>query len=235
MTESCSLGPPTPAKPQLATRREVLLGGGMLTTALASGLLARNAAHADTTAGREMLIPDTVGRWSRSSDEGILIPRGEEDEQLYDKVVTGYYTSDFAPSVLLLIAYGSAQTGTTQLHRPEVCYPAAGFQVRELPDVSLQLPGRSIRARTMTAVATQRVEQILYWSRVGRDFPTSTNDQRWSVLRQTFKGLVPDGALVRMSIIDPDRPAAMTLLQGFAAALVMASSPAMRRLLTGSA
>ncbi|WP_294174287.1 exosortase C-terminal domain/associated protein EpsI [uncultured Sphingomonas sp.] len=235
MTDSYSIGPPTPEAPQLATRREVLVGGGLLATALGSGLLARNAALADDTSAREVLIPDRVGRWSRSSDEGILIPRGEEDEQLYDQVVTGYYTSDSAPSVLLLVAYGSAQTGTTQLHRPEVCYPAAGFQIRELPDVSLQLPSRSIRARTMTAVATRRIEQILYWSRVGRDFPTSTNDQRWSVLRQTFQGVVPDGALVRMSIIDPDRLAAMTFLQGFAAALVAASSPDMRRLLTGSA
>ncbi|CAA9534239.1 MAG: hypothetical protein AVDCRST_MAG31-2671 [uncultured Sphingomonas sp.] len=218
-----------------ATRREVLVGGGLLATALASGLLARNAALADPTIDRELHIPDTVGRWSRSADEGILIPRAEEDEQLYDQVVTGYYTSDSAPSVLLLIAYGSAQTGTTQLHRPEVCYPAAGFRVRELPDVSLQLRGRSIGARTMTAVATRRVEQILYWSRVGRDFPTSTNDQRWSVLRQTFQGLVPDGALVRLSIIDPDRPAAIALLAGFAAALVEASPPGMRHLLTGPA
>jgi EpsI family protein len=235
MSDSYSLGKATPEGAQLATRREVLVGGGLLATALASGLLARNAALADGASAREVLIPDRVGRWSRSSDEGILIPRGEEDEQLYDKVVTGYYTSDSAPSVMLLIAYGSAQTGTTQLHRPEVCYPAAGFQVRELPDLPLQLPGRSVRARTMTAVATRRIEQILYWSRVGRDFPTSTNDQRWSVLRQTFQGLVPDGALVRMSIIDPDRPAAMVLLQGFAAALVAASPPDMRRLLTGSA
>lgn len=217
------------------TRREVLVGGGLVAVALASGLLARSASVAAPVDGGELHIPDRIGPWARSTAEGILIPQGEEPEdRIYDQVATGYYTSPSAPSVMLLIAYGSAQTGTTQLHRPEVCYPAAGFRVRKWADVPLQLPGLPIQARSMTANATGRTEQILYWSRVGRDFPTSTTDQRWSVLRHTLKGLIPDGALVRMSIIDADRSASMDVLRAFAAALVTASLPDLRRVMTGA-
>jgi EpsI family protein len=222
--------------PQSVSRRELLVGGALLATGLASGLLARSASFAAPVGGGKLDIPDRVGPWARSSAEGVLIPQGEgPDEKIYDKVATGYYTGDGAPGVMLLVAYGSAQTGTTQLHRPEVCYPAAGFKVDKLPDVSVRLPALAIPARTLTATAAGRTEQILYWSRVGREFPTSTNDQRWSVLHHTFRGVVPDGALVRMSIIDPDRPEAMASLQRFAAALVLGAGPEFRRLLIGAA
>lgn len=219
-----------------AGRREVLLGGALVLTGLGSGLLARGASVTAPAQAGQLALPATVGPWSRSAAEGVLIPKGEEPgEEVYDDVVTGYYTSAGEPPVMLLIAYGSAQTGTTQLHRPEVCYPAAGFKVHKGPNIALDLPGKMIAARTMTATAVGRVEQILYWSRVGRDYPTSTNDQRWSVLRNTLNGVVPDGALVRMSIIDPHRPAAMAALKTFAAALIETASPKALRLLTGPA
>jgi EpsI family protein len=184
----------------------------------------------------ELTVPDVVGPWRRSAADGILIPRGERPEdRTYDDVVTAYYTSPSAPSVMLLIAYGSAQTGSTQLHRPEVCYPAAGFHVRGSHEQALTLGTKSIAARTMTATATGRTEQILYWSRVGNDFPTSPMDQRWSVLRYALHGVTADGALVRMSVMDDDAAAALPYLRAFASALVATSGSEMRRLLIGAA
>lgn len=224
------------ARAPVGGRREFLIGGAMAVTALASGALARGASGLMPKLGAELRIPDHVGPWTRSAAEGVLIPQGETpDDRTYDQVVTGFYTSPSAPSVMLLVAYGGAQTGTTQLHRPEVCYPAAGFKVARWPDVSLKVRGVPIQARAMTATAVERTEQILYWSRVGDDFPTSAMEQRWSVLRNTFRGLIPDGALVRMSIIDPDHQAAVPVLRGFASALVEEADPGARRMLVGTA
>ena len=217
-------------------RREFLIGGTLMTTAVASGFLARRASADAQVTGGELTVPDIIGPWRRSAADGILIPRGEQPEdRTYDDVVTAYYTSASAPSVMLLIAYGSAQTGTTQLHRPEVCYPAAGFHVRRSHDEVLTVSGERVAARAMTATATGRTEQILYWSRVGNDFPTSAMDQRWSVLRYALHGVTADGALVRMSVMSDNAAAALPYLRAFANALVATSRGRMRRLLIGTA
>jgi len=217
------------------TRRELIVGGGLLASALAASLVKpspdRPGARPVTL---EQLVPNRVGPWTGSSYGNVLIPKGEDAYQdTYDDVLTRHYISEAAAPVMFLIAYGSAQAGNTELHRPEVCYPAAGFRVRSWPDISLRLLGANVPARSMTATASGRVEQILYWSRVGKDFPTSSLEQRLSVLRHTIRGSVPDGILVRISTIDANRERALQLLQAFAIALLSSGNAEMRLLLTG--
>ena len=220
------------------SRRDFLVAGGLATTALVPALLTRQRGPSQNSAqpALESLLPDMVGGWRRSPSDGLLIPRGEQSEdedEAYDEVATRFYTSAVAAPIMLLIAYGSAQTHRTQLHRPEVCYPASGFKLHAWPDLPLRLPGgASIMARVLTATAPGRIEQILYWSRVGRQYPTSNLAQRWSVFRQTFEGSIPDGALVRMSTIDPDQPKALRALARFAGDLDASSDPTLRRLMT---
>jgi EpsI family protein len=134
---------------------------------------------------------------------------------------------------MLLVAYSRLQAGETGIHRPEVCYPAAGFRLRRWPDLPLVLPGMRITAPTFTAFAPERIEQMLYWSRIGRDFPTSSLSQRWTMLKQAVQGSLPDGVLVRMSTIQPDRAAGLRSLEQFARELLGGASPALSALLTG--
>jgi EpsI family protein len=197
------------------------------------GFSARDEALAAPVAD---LVPARLGQWAVDPSANILIPRGDTGElEIYDQLLTRVYASASAAPVMLLVAFGSSQAGTTQLHRPEVCYPAAGFTLQERGRLALPLPGgSSLRARSLTASAPGRIEQILYWSRVGRDFPTTMAEQRWSLLRQTLRGQVPDGALVRMSMIAPDHRAALPLLLSFARSLLEVPAGA-RRLLTGLA
>lgn len=218
-------------------RREFLVGGAFAATALASGLVGRGTGGEGASPVRlEQAVPAQVGGWRLEPAANILIPRGDAEEmETYDQLLTRVYGGAAAVPVMLLVAYGSSQAGTTQLHRPEVCYPAAGFDLE--PRETLQLPlsgGAAIQARTLTATAPGRVEQILYWSRVGREFPASTLQQRWSLLRQSMDGRAPDGALVRISVIAPDYRAALPLLLGFAGGLLDLPEPG-RRLLTGLA
>ena len=219
------------------SRREFLLAGALGATALIPAVLTRNrgVSKVGQRPPLDGMIPHVVGQWTRSPADGVLIPRGEEGEdKAFDEVVTRYYTSETAAPIMLLIAYGSAQTHNTQLHRPEVCYPGAGFKLQNWPDLALDMASRaSIMTRVLTAAAPGRTEQILYWSRVGAEFPTSNLAQRWSVFRQTFEGKIPDGALIRISMIDPDHDAALISLQRFARDLVGASSASLRQLMTG--
>ena len=219
-----------------SSRREFILGGSMGLTAIGAWwLTAREGSLTQPFAGDiGALLPDRVGRWQRSASDGVLIPTAEEaDDRIYDDVLTRYYVSDSGPAVMLLIAYGSAQNGTAQLHRPEACYPAAGFRLQRWPDLSLRLGRMTVPARQITATAPGRVEQILYWSRIGDFFPTSSMRQHWAVFRSTLAGQVPNGVLVRMSVIDPDRSGGVSSLRDFAIAFVDAAPSQLQRLLIG--
>ena len=125
------------------SRRDFVIGGAFAATGIACAGLARRGSADQLARGRSLdhLVPEKIGVWSRSHYEPVLIPRGEEPEdKVYDSVVTRYYVSDSALPIMLLIAYGSAQTGETQLHRPEICYLAAGFRMRSWPNVVLRKP-----------------------------------------------------------------------------------------------
>lgn len=219
------------------TRRELVIGGALGTAALVSQLITPRPDPDRLRRGLslENLVPIVIGQRTRANFNSILIPKGEDSkDKSYDQVLTRYYTGGSAVPIMLLIAYGSAQVGNTELHRPEVCYPSAGFRLRSWPDVPLQFLGKTISARSMTAFATGRIEQILYWSRVGRSFPTSSLGQRWAALRATMQGSVPDGVLVRISTIDSDREGALPVLREFADALLDAGGTELRMLLTGT-
>lgn len=220
------------------SRREFLLAGTFGLTALASGIMARDASAGDgpSDVSLEKAVPGRIGAWQVDPAADITIPRGDTEEmEIYDQLLTRVYGSTSAVPVMLLVAYGGSQNDTTQLHRPEVCYPAAGFTLDARETLRLPLAdGTAIQARTLTATAPGRVEQILYWSRVGREFPASTLQQRLSQLRQSMDGKAPDGALVRLSVIAPDYRAALPLLLGFAGGLMEVEGPG-RKLLTGLA
>ena len=224
-------------KASLATRREFVIGGALAATAAMAPLLTpRNGPVTQSRSGRlDRIMPDTIGPWQRSGLEGVLIPKGEQrDGEAYDDVITRYFVSNSAAPILLLIAYGSAQAGNAALHRPEVCYPAAGFKLRKWPDLSIPLQGRpAIAARSLTALATSRVEEILYWSRIGNEFPTSSIGQRWSTLSQSLSGSIPDGILVRISTINQDRDRAVPTLKAFAKELLSSGDAELHQFLTG--
>jgi EpsI family protein len=154
----------------------------------------------------------------------------------YDDLLTRHFSDDAGRTIMFLLAYGAAQSGNTQLHRPEACYPAAGFSLGNSARISIQAPGGAeVEARTLTATKPGRIEQILYWSRVGAAFPTDSASQSLAVIRQSLGGNAPDGALVRISTLGSDRASALTLLRLFANDLLKQPGPSLRRLLVGQA
>ena len=221
------------------SRRDFVVGGGLGATALLAAAAAPRSSAAEratSSTALEDLLPARIGPWTASPFADVLIPRAEKaEEKSYDEVVTRYYDSRTVPPIMLLIAYGKAQLGGTELHRPEACYPVAGFKLRRRPNVTLRLPGGEIAARSMTAEASDRVEQLLYWTRVGSDFPTSSVEQRWSAVRQSFGGAIPDGVLVRLSALSLEPAGGIAVLRKFAMELLGAGGAPLRSLLIGRA
>ena len=219
-------------------RRDILIGSALLGAAglgLAGTLL--NQPRKLPALGLQRLIPEQAGRWRSVGTGGVIVPeRGDLSRETYDQVLTRIYVAEALPPVMMLIAYGGSQSGNMQLHRPEACYPAAGFTLGSAEDVVLDgLSARPIDAQLIEARSRSRIEQILYWTRIGARFPRTAWAQRLAVVEDNLKGEVPDGVLVRVSTLDQPLRAALPLLTEFMRELVVHASAPARELLVGKA
>jgi EpsI family protein len=212
-------------------RRDLLLGAPLVVAA--GGALALTPRERLNLLGDKKLekaIPLTIGPWHVSPSNAVVLPEAGEGSlsaRLYDQTVSRLYTSDSEVPVMMVIAYGSTQSDQLQLHRPEVCYSAVGFQITSTQKVLVPLsPTANLPARELVARANDRVEPILYWTRVGDYLPASGNEQRLMKLRSEMRGYVADGVLVRLSTIGEPSPEAFAALHRFARQMLKSTYPA---------
>ncbi|MFZ5707011.1 MAG: exosortase-associated protein EpsI, V-type [Pseudomonadota bacterium] len=223
----------------LVTRRSMIAGG----------LLAATAAIANSRRPDEPfrmlpgkpklnpLFPLKVGDWEYQTSSGLVLPPPDQlSDRLYNAIITRYYASPTGLPVMMLVAYNGVQDGMLQVHRPEVCYPAAGYRIEEERIVPLDA-GRGVRVpgHYLATRSVSRFEQLIYWTRIGNDFPTEWWQQHWAVAKENLKGRVPDGVLIRFSTAAPDDQVAIATLKRFIEPLFAELGPTARRLLFGEA
>ena len=217
------------------SRRSLLLGGLMLgASATSAGLQLRSHAQVpiNRPLGRE--IPTQLGGWVANEEGEIVRPAEAPDKSRYDQELSRAFISPGNPPVMLLIAYGSTQSDTLQVHRPEFCYPAAGFKIGDSRSVAQPITrSASLPASFFTATRDDRVEQVLYWVRLGEYFPDTWLRQHLASIKNAVRGLTTDGILVRVSIIDADAAQAKVLLRDFLQELTHSATAAGRRVLLG--
>lgn len=218
-------------------RRDVLLGGALLTAAGAAAALTprqRLVLLGDQTL--DDIIPDRIGSWSHVQSAGFVLPKspGSLADRLYSQTLTRLYASPDRPPVMLVIAYGAVQNDLLQLHRPEVCYSAVGFTISDSQRATVPLGGGAVLpVRELIASTESRIEEICYWTRIGDDLPTDGREQRWVKLRQQMRGYLADGILVRMSTLGGVDERLFPELRRFAADMIEAVKPADRPVLIG--
>jgi len=217
----------------LTDRRKVLIG---LMLAAGSGVtFARQPTQRIDYLGSgklDELIPKRVGNWEFATTSGLVVPPEDSlSDALYSQLLTRVYVDGDSPPIMLLIAQSAGQTGLLQVHRPEFCYPAGGYQLSPIVPRPLSTGGRSFTVNALTATAPGRIEQILYWTRVGQDMPASWSQQRLSIAMANLRGLIPDAVLARVSTIDPDGNSALPRLAKFVEGLVSALPATARRVL----
>ena len=183
----------------------------------------------------EAMVPKHFADWRFHDASGIVLPPPDAlSDKLYSNLLTRTYVGPGGHSVMLLIAYSNVQDGTVQLHRPEVCYPAGGFSLSPVRQADMaDGRGDQFPVSLFSASSFDRNEQVLYWTRLGREFPVSWAAQRLSVIRANVAGAIPDGVLARVSMVAPDMADAQPILEGFVRQLLGAMQPAGRTLLIG--
>lgn len=156
------------------------------------------------------VIPLQFDGWKAGGGGDIVLPdmEGSLAAKLYSERVARSYRrtkGDEVQDVMLLAAYGRAQSDVLQLHRPEKCYPATGFAITYSHLYQLPLPnGVAVPAVQLTAQMGSRVEDILYWTRLGEMLPQTYSDQRWARFTNAWRGYIADGVLMRASMIRTD-------------------------------
>jgi EpsI family protein len=221
-------------QPAKVSRRSIILGAVFTATAGAAAATTPRR-HEEILAGVALksVIPDRVASWTQAQFSDAILPDSQPMD-VYDQIVSRAYSSPDAPPIMLVVAYGAAQSGVMKVHRPEVCYTSAGFKIvnRQILPIALQ-DGRSIPASTFLGERQDRKEHVLYWTRISNAFPGNLFDQRVVMFEQGLSGVIPDGVLVRLSTLCPDWALAQSALQAFAGDLVRSSSPLGRALFIG--
>ena len=220
-------------------RRDLFIGAACVVAAGAAyGLKPRNRLTLMPTGKMENLLPIKFSGWSAETADGLVQPKseGELAAMLYSELVGRIYrNAATGDEVMMLVAYGDTQSDLLQLHRPESCYAAVGFEILESSPMKLHLsPSAVVPARRVVATAQGRQENIIYWTRMGEQLPTSGGEQRKVRFQSALEGNIPDGVLIRFSVVGTDSEAAFEVMEMFIPELIEAVAADKRRALIGT-
>jgi EpsI family protein len=218
--------------------RSILIAALMAVTA-AVGVAARPSTKASTAGPRyvlETLVPRQFDDWREVATEGAQVVNPQTQQlldKLYSQILTRTYVNQNGYRVMLSLAYGDDQRADLTAHKPEVCYPAQGFQLHANKEDGLQTPFGTITVRRLSTSLGTRKEPVTYWFTVGDRAIRSKLDQRLVEVRLGLTGQIPDGLLFRVSSIDGDPTRAYLEQDRFVAQLLRAVGPGDRLRLAG--
>lgn len=184
----------------------------------------------------ETMIPKQFGEWQEQSQQTaqIINPQQKETlERIYTQTLSRTYVNSNGDVIMLTIAYGADQSDAKQLHYPEVCYPAQGFQVMSNQVGTLQTDFGSIKVRKLLTVLGSRSEPLTYWTTVGNHVVLGGRETKLEQLRYSVHGQIPDGLLFRVSSITSDAEAGYLNQQEFVRALISKLTPVNRSKIAG--
>lgn len=197
-----------------------ILCSAMLLTGFASNKIKPTNYMMDKRGGVKIanIIPDGFGVWSKLNiSTGVVNPQQQQLlDELYTELITRTYVSSDGYTIMLSIAYGKNQTDSFQVHLPEICYPAQGFQVGDSRKMSLTTPYGDIPIKQLeTTFQSRRVEPVTYWTTIGNYAVKSGIDKKLKEVSYAMQGDIADGLLFRVSSIDADKPRAFSMQQKF--------------------
>ena len=176
----------------------------------------------------ETLIPKHFGDWTIDETIVPLIANPEQQaiiNKIYNQTLTRTYVNSRDERVMLSIAYGGDQSDGMAVHKPEVCYPAQGFQILKNTTETFSTGTGDIPVKRLLAIQGQRIEPITYWTTVGDTVAVTNTKWKFNRIKYGLTGKIPDGLLFRISTLQADDKAAYQIQDGFARELLRALTP----------
>jgi EpsI family protein len=223
----------------------VLAAFAILTSAALAEVLRPHELMASSSAvpDLESAIPRKFGEWTLVPNVGLVTPTGpagfvrqDLSAKIYSQEVARGYADRAGNIVMFLVAYGPIQDYRLKAHLPEVCYGAAGFRVSEktVTQVTYRDGALPLSVSRVTATKEGRFEPVSYWIRIGNDIATGVFDRQMARMKYGLQGLIPDGALFRVSTIGISQEVSYKLQDQFIRDLFAAIAPENRKFFVGS-
>ena len=175
----------------------------------------------------ESSIPKVFNEW-RVTDlnaQVLVNPQvADQLKRLYSQSVSRSYVNPKGEIVMLSIVYGGDQGRDTQVHSPEACYQAQGFQISGRSNGMLKTKYGMVPIRKLVATMGNRVEPITYWVNLGGVGSVDRTGFKIARLKMGLTGVIPDGILFRVSTISNETNAHL-LLENFIKDLLASIPP----------
>ncbi len=185
----------------------------------------------------ENQIPRAFGTWrvDERASATVINPQAETLlNKLYSQLLSRTYVDTrTGERIMLSIAYGKNQSDAMQVHIPDVCYPAQGFEVLDSSFSKIGLGGNEFPVKRLTTRMGSRVEPLTYWIAVGDTVVVTGTKRKLAQLTYGLRGVVPDGLIFRVSGIAADTNSALTLQQRFVEELMPTLSSSTRARISG--
>lgn len=224
----------------MSSRRDVLIGAGCLLGAGGAWAMVPRR-HVSLLGTRQMdaIVPRAFSGWTSADTTDFVAPTepGSLASRIYGTTIGRIYRqASSGDELMMLIAHGDTQSDDLMIHRPEICYPAFGFSIAASEPVEIALRGGvQLPARALVTKASDRFENVLYWTRLGEYFPQNRKEQQLARLSTAIRGEIGDGVLFRLTQDTADTAWSFAFMKSFTAALVKAMAPRDRAALIGTA
>lgn len=185
----------------------------------------------------ETMVPTAFGQWREEAQNQTLIVDPQQKEMIdsiYSQTLSRTYINPEGYRVMLSIAYGSDQSDAKQVHKPEICYPAQGFVLKNKQYSQLNTQNGAIPITRVEAALGQRNEPITYWITVGERVVGPGLEKKLVEMSFGLSGKIPDGLLFRLSSIDSEPGRAYEKQSTFAGDLLASLTPEHRQKFIGN-
>jgi EpsI family protein len=218
----------------------LVMGAAMVTASAFTDSMTPRAkiAEARDRFSLQAMIPTKFADWQVDTSIVPLTPDPERQtmlEKIYDQTLSRTYINKAGERVMLSIAYGGDQSKALQVHLPEVCYVAQGFEMLKVGDGALATRFGEVPVKRLVAKLNSRNEPITYWITIGDKQVLSGIQLKIRRMAYGMSGKIPDGMLVRVSTIGADEQRGYRIQDRFVGQMLDALSAKDRVRLLGSA
>jgi len=184
----------------------------------------------------EAMIPKQFGEWGLDETIAPLMVSPDVQaklDKIYNQTLSRTYVNERGERIMLSIAYGDDQGKTMQVHRPEVCYAAQGFQIGSMSKDIIDASGAKLPVMKLVATQGSRIEPITYWVMIGDSAVRGNLEQGFARLKYGLTGKIPSGILIRVSTISENESQSYLIEEQFVRDMLGAVPVKDRTKLTG--